>query len=129
MDVSDYLFYRINDWFRYRDDFIEQGGIANFRALTFLTVLEGFATVNVYALSESLVGFSLESGYVKLIALVISIVLFAINNGRYGSKDRVAIIRSRWKGENSELRSSRGRWIVVLIVIVFCGPFVLLAFR
>lgn len=129
LDAIDYLFYRIDNWFRYRDDFIEQGGISNFRALAFLTVLEGITLTNVYVLSELVVGFSLVTGYLKIAALVISIVLFAVNNGRYGSKARVAIIRSRWKNETSENKSSRGRLIVVCIVVTLLGPFILSSFR
>jgi len=122
LSLPDYLFYRIDKWFRYRDDYLEQGGIANSRALTFLSVLETITISYLFGLVLVLTDISFASQSLKVALIVLAIFLWIINYIRYESKARVASIRARWRSESKDEERRRGIWVVAYIVFCFSVP-------
>lgn len=122
VDIPDYLFFRLERFFLQRGD-----RIASSQSSQMVALLEVITLVNLFSFFRILLRFETPQDF-KLYGILTMLVIFFLNNIRYGSIVRINEIRTRWKGEDHEIKRKRGVWIVIYIVLCICGPFVMINF-
>lgn len=114
--LSDYLFYRISNFFRNHGD-----KVSNTSALSILSILEFFTLLDLLAIVQ--ITFDLPNPP-KIYALGVAVILLFINLKRYETELILKKIKNKWVDEKISIRRRNDILIVSYMILSILSPLV-----
>ncbi|KAA8478434.1 hypothetical protein BDE36_0262 [Arcticibacter tournemirensis] len=117
MSFFDYIFYRITFYYKRKKDLSpETAGSLIVSLLQFFFILDIFILVRIFY------EYTIPSGFSKVWALPLIVVLGVMNWYRYEKKSLYPELRRTWKDEDPSRKRKRGRLIVWSLIILLTIP-------
>jgi hypothetical protein len=117
MKIFDYIFYRICDFYKRKND-----SSAEFTASLIVSILQCFIIINFFIIVAIFWEYPIPANFSKFWILFLAVPVQVVNWSRYVKNKKYRLYRKTWKKETIQNRRKNGKLIVLYLIVSIFIP-------